>query len=151
MNTKKKVFEALSKGVKKVDLSLIQDLDQAVGMHTLDSMNFNELRSLETSGLEFSNAMDQLAFAMNPFIRAYEYIDENYNFETLANSIAVVEDAMTRFREASIELGVDYANNESYQIGEEGLEDLVKAQQMSDEFLSKFEDTYRIAKSLENI
>lgn len=151
MNTKKKVFEALSKRVKKVDLSLIQDLDQAVGMHTLDDMNFNEIKSLETNALDFSNAMDQLAFVMGPFIRAYEFVESNYNFDTLANSITVVEDAMTRFREASIELGVDYANNESYQIGEEGLEDLVKAQQMSDELLSTFEDTYRIAKSLKNI
>jgi len=151
MNTKRKVYEALSKGVKKVDLSLAQDLDQAVGMHTVDSMNFNEVKSLDTTALEFNNAMDSVAFAMNPFIESYEFVDKNYNFDSLANSIMVITDAMTKFREAAIELGVDYSNNEAYQIGEEGLEDLVRIQQMSDEFLAKYEDTYRIAKSLENI
>lgn len=151
MNTKKKVYEALSKEVKKLDLSALGDLEQAIGMNSVDDESFQEVEDLNRDALDFSNAMDSLASAMNPFIVSYEWVEQNYDPSGLENSIQRLEQAMETFQELSLELGVDYIGNPTYEHAREAYDDLMSIMAKASEYLSKYEDTYRIAKSLENI
>ena len=151
MNTKRKVYEALSKGVKKVGLSAIADLEQAIGMNSVDSQSFQEVEDLDADGLKFNDAMDSVAFAMNPFIESYEWVEQNYDPSSLSNSLDRLEQAMGKFEELSLELGVDYIGNPTYEHAREAYDDLMSIMAKASDYLSRYKDTYGIAQSLKNI
>jgi hypothetical protein len=151
MNTKKKVYEALSREVKKVDLSAISDLEQAIGLHSVDSNNFAEVLVLEPKAIDFSKAMSQVFSVMNDFVQTYEYIESNYSEQSLLQSSASLGAAMSRFAELSGELGVDHMSNPTYEHALEAYDDLNEITKMSSDFLSKYQDDYRVAKSIQII
>lgn len=146
MNTKRKVFEALSKEIKKVDLSAKSDLEQAIGMHTPDDMNFGEVAGLNYSGKEFENSLKNLQHVTQPFVDTYEYIERNYG--DMSNSIKALEDAMVVFGRALSDVGMDRFDSPTYSHANEGYEDLIRLSEQATDYLAIYADAYAIAKKI---
>lgn len=125
---------------KKVMLSAKDDLEKAMAFYTPDTINFQEVSSVNEKGSDFRNSLENLKSATLPFIEAYEYVQQNYS--NLSADVDKLQEAIENYERLADELGIDPSGVPLVQDAKEGLADLEELSLEADKALSGFERLY---------
>ena len=116
MNTKKKVYESLSKDTKKIktELSLTDDLEKWNDFNGLDDLAFNEINDVKEKIREADIALDNFENENLKAEESYQEVFSYLNSDVLRGMLSEGIELVGDFEALAEELGVDPNSNEAY-------------------------------------